>query len=491
MGQREKTGTAVGAGSGAVIGGLIGNEVGGDRGTIIGALIGGLIGGVIGNKIGESFDRRDKEINNIARESNISVSTNTYSLLNDSEKSKHEKSASKLSENKRVKALQEKAVYTTVVPSQFASGSALLTSSTEKMFDKMAKAFKKDGIRKVMIVGHADNSGSSSVNQKLSELRAKAVAGVFVRNGYPRSLVYYQGAGESQPLMSNATARGRAKNRRVEIIDAAKVSGLAMAKNFSLQKSRKTLIIEKKRSIEAQRKINKSELKKSSEEYSGATCMLPFKGEPYEGKLLLSSGRLAIRENGRWSFGTLFGSEARAASIGSIPSFMEDNAIESGRVKRMDGKSVDIYSVSDYLPGYYKQPVYAFVSNGFFSLYPVSLIRNSLSPVNKAPEMSIYKRYDAMSRAGKKDYVAKGDSWVYVNGNQILYRWKSGKAALAKTGIIGIDVLMERFDESDFAEDTVREFNAQVYYINNKKVYAVSVPVSLKLSKRNNIKWRL
>ncbi len=490
MGKKEKSGTAVGVGTGAVIGGIIGNELGGDKGTVLGVLIGGLLGGVIGNKIGQSFDRRDQEIKKIARESNISVDTNTYSVLNGNQKSNFESQAQKLPNKQRAKVLQKQAVYTAVLPSQFEVGSSILSSETCFMFEKLAKAYKKDGVRQIMIVGHADYSGSSQVNQILSERRARTVAEVFVRNGYPANMVYYHGAGESQPVASNSTLEGRAKNRRVEIIDADKVSGLAMAKNISHQNSLKAVDVEKKRIIDENKKTQVKKVEERSIKYS-KMCILQFKGEPYKEQLLLSNGRLVNKKDNGWSFGTLFGSEARAALIGSVPAFMSDNAIASGKVMRMDGKNVDIYSVSDYLPGYYKQPVYAFVIDDYFSLYPVSLLKSNLFPATQNPTVSIYNSYNMSKRNVKSDFVLKGDAWVYVNGDQILYRWKSMASDAQKTGVLGIDILMNKFNDSDFNKSHPVQFNSQVYYVKNNNVYTATIPVSVRLLKKNPIKWRL
>lgn len=70
----------------------------------------------------------------------------------------------------------------------------------------------------VMIaVGHTDSVGSDAYNQKLSLRRADAVKAYLVSKGLDQARLYTEGKGETQPIADNATAEGRAKNRRVVI----------------------------------------------------------------------------------------------------------------------------------------------------------------------------------------------------------------------------------------------------------------------------------
>jgi len=63
--------------------------------------------------------------------------------------------------------------------------------------------------------GHTDSTGSPRQNQGLSERRAAAVRGYLISQGVGASQLEARGFGETQPMASNATAEGRAKNRRV------------------------------------------------------------------------------------------------------------------------------------------------------------------------------------------------------------------------------------------------------------------------------------
>ncbi|MEM9439831.1 MAG: OmpA family protein [Pseudomonadota bacterium] len=70
---------------------------------------------------------------------------------------------------------------------------------------------------KFEIVGHADSTGEADYNQGLSERRAAAVAEYFKQNGVSEDRFTTSGRGEMDPVASNETREGRAKNRRVDI----------------------------------------------------------------------------------------------------------------------------------------------------------------------------------------------------------------------------------------------------------------------------------
>ena len=65
--------------------------------------------------------------------------------------------------------------------------------------------------------GHTDNTGSAAINNPLSVERAQSVRDYLVTRGVAAARVETAGRGEREPVASNATEAGRAKNRRVEI----------------------------------------------------------------------------------------------------------------------------------------------------------------------------------------------------------------------------------------------------------------------------------
>lgn len=73
-------------------------------------------------------------------------------------------------------------------------------------------------IRQLRVEGHTDNVGMPDYNIALSQRRASVVADAFVANGFAAKDVERKGLGADQPAADNATAEGRAQNRRVEII---------------------------------------------------------------------------------------------------------------------------------------------------------------------------------------------------------------------------------------------------------------------------------
>jgi outer membrane protein OmpA-like peptidoglycan-associated protein len=70
----------------------------------------------------------------------------------------------------------------------------------------------------VRVVGHTDNVGSAAYNSELSRERALAVARELIATGTGASRVTVSGRGANEPITSNASAAGRAQNRRVEIV---------------------------------------------------------------------------------------------------------------------------------------------------------------------------------------------------------------------------------------------------------------------------------
>lgn len=83
--------------------------------------------------------------------------------------------------------------------------------------DALVDRLKGVNIEVVIAVGHTDSVGSEAYNQRLSLARAQSVKAYLVGKGMDAKRIRTEGRGESQPVADNATAEGRAKNRRVDI----------------------------------------------------------------------------------------------------------------------------------------------------------------------------------------------------------------------------------------------------------------------------------
>lgn len=83
---------------------------------------------------------------------------------------------------------------------------------------EIAKALATVPNRRVLVEGHTDSDGSSEYNLQLSRLRANSVRSVLVAGGVSPDRIEAQGYGETRPVATNATAAGKAQNRRVEIV---------------------------------------------------------------------------------------------------------------------------------------------------------------------------------------------------------------------------------------------------------------------------------
>jgi len=73
----------------------------------------------------------------------------------------------------------------------------------------------------VDVFGHTDSVGSDQYNYELSQRRADTVAGIFAENGIQRARLYTRAFGEANPVDTNETDSGRARNRRVEVFISA------------------------------------------------------------------------------------------------------------------------------------------------------------------------------------------------------------------------------------------------------------------------------
>lgn len=94
---------------------------------------------------------------------------------------------------------------------------AVLKPAGKQSLDELFSKLGDMDLEVIIAVGHTDSVGTDKYNQKLSVRRAEAVKTYLKSKGVDPARIYTEGKGEKQPVASNKTAAGRAKNRRVEI----------------------------------------------------------------------------------------------------------------------------------------------------------------------------------------------------------------------------------------------------------------------------------
>ncbi len=99
----------------------------------------------------------------------------------------------------------------------FNSGKATFKEETMPVLRNMERIFKEYPQARFSIEGHTDSDGSNALNQTLSENRAAAVRNFLIENGIAADRLISTGFGETKPIASNKTAKGKAQNRRVEV----------------------------------------------------------------------------------------------------------------------------------------------------------------------------------------------------------------------------------------------------------------------------------
>jgi len=104
----------------------------------------------------------------------------------------------------------------------FDTASSVIKPDSEPAINEIAKLLTNKPMLKVGIVGHTDMVGDATANMKLSQARAQAVITALVsKHGIAATRLVAFGAGPWAPLASNKTDDGRAKNRRVELVEIA------------------------------------------------------------------------------------------------------------------------------------------------------------------------------------------------------------------------------------------------------------------------------
>lgn len=184
---KSQKGAAIGTAGGAIVGGAIGS-ISGKVG--LGAIIGAAVGGVGGAIIGRNMDKQAADIQ-------------------------------KDLPNAKVERVGEGIVVEFSDKILFAVNSANLSSESKINLNKLNTILVKYPDTNIEIQGHTDNTGTSSLNQSLSERRGSAVNSYLVSNGISSSRLSVRGYGEESPKYSNDTEDGRMQNRNVQFLISA------------------------------------------------------------------------------------------------------------------------------------------------------------------------------------------------------------------------------------------------------------------------------
>lgn len=195
-------GGGIGSAAGAALGAGIGNVFGS---TGLGAAIGAVVGGTAGTLIGNKMDKQKKELEAI--------------------------------EGAKVESINEGQAIRVTFDSGilFATSSANLSKSSMSALKTFAASANANGMTKIEIVGHTDNTGSDRVNDPLSVNRAKSVYNYLIAQGVSSERLAYSGKGSHEPIADNSTVEGRKENRRVEVYILPSQEMIDAAKNGTLK----------------------------------------------------------------------------------------------------------------------------------------------------------------------------------------------------------------------------------------------------------------
>lgn len=184
--QRE---SAIGAGIGAVAGAVIG-------GGAKGALIGGALGGAGGYVWSKHMADKKTAMERATQGTGVAVTQTADNQL-------------KLE-----------------IPSDisFDTGRSDIKPNLRPILDQFASGLANQPNTEVRIVGHTDNVGSDAVNNPLSLQRAQSARDYLTSRGVNSNRIMIEGRGEHEPIATNATAEGRARNRRVEVFLAERAA---------------------------------------------------------------------------------------------------------------------------------------------------------------------------------------------------------------------------------------------------------------------------
>ncbi len=183
-GQSQTSDATIGTTMGALGGAALGAFAGGGRGALIGGAVGAVTGGLIGN----SFDKENAEL----RQQLVGTGVQVQKNGND------------------IQLIMASDV-------TFATGQASIRQDFYPVLESVATVIRKYNKNNVIVTGFTDSVGNAAYNQGLSERRAQSVGDYLSAHGVNPNRIFAEGRGKRDPIASNATAAGRAMNRRVVV----------------------------------------------------------------------------------------------------------------------------------------------------------------------------------------------------------------------------------------------------------------------------------
>jgi len=184
----KQKGAVIGATGGAILGAILGNNIGKGGNGELGAVIGGVVGGGAGILIGNKMDKQAQKIEEEIPGAQVERVDDGIVVTFD----------------------ESSGVY-------FDTAKFNINAKSEATLNKLIGVFKEYPDTNLLVVGHTDSQGAEDYNLTLSKNRANAVTNYLTSKGISNGRLTTNWFGETQPLHDNATAEGRAKNRRVNI----------------------------------------------------------------------------------------------------------------------------------------------------------------------------------------------------------------------------------------------------------------------------------
>lgn len=484
----------IGIGIGVLAGAILGKQIdNSNKGLLVGAALGGTIGGLIGNDI----DRRRCELSKIAKQYNLDMQVSALNAAGAviGATPTTDNSGQKQDPVGSIVEIRDLAG----AGGHFESNSDKLTARAQQYFAAIAETYTSKNTaaqiqdpklkaeylaqvqrRKILLVGHTDDTGSSRLNADLSERRARAVSHFMEEHGVPKASLYFQGAGEFYPVADNHTEEGRAKNRRVEIVEASDQTGfdnflgsrkpryefyrakddapaaLPVPSAVTRATPQATPSQVKPEPTRANNKVaTKAVTTPAPRTDTGVTVPVANAGKVTS----IPVPRVGDRQENFIDFGGVpLSSTSSVVNIGKVelkkpffslisaayadePAVIADCTRDRPRavngVKALsDGKT---YKTSEHIPGLYGKTWTDQVNGHQIVINKVAVLSNDGSLANP-PEFKVYTNYDSSkSRTAKPDLILKPDVNTYLGSNGLLYRmFINGKA-----GVDCVDIVFE------------------------------------------------